>query len=316
MTVLRGPLPTWSGTSRARHAPEAPMSTSASMSVRRRSRPWSLMRTSGTCCGRTISVTTRARRRRCSSCSRGSKPNAALHRVAIACSLPDPAPGLLAPLRRRQGRAGSRRGRSRRRAAAPERALRVGNRGRGHENDLLHSDRQRPDQTGLHAVRLQWRHRNLCRKDRAQAADSNGELCDMGYAGHDAAQSQFQVRHLRRGGREHAREIGRARRGNYREPVRGGGLSEPRDAHQGQYADAGGAPAGWAESLLHRTAGGVASSPAKALGGARIELRRRSGSCDAHPGPVGCALLRLPRVRSDRHRTRRRAWASIKGRNG
>ena len=54
--------------------------------------------------------------------------------------------------------------------------------------------------------------------------------------GHEPAQGQLEVRHLRRDRREHARQDGRAGRGDHRQPVRGGGLPEPRHADQGQHA--------------------------------------------------------------------------------
>ncbi len=56
----------------------------------------------------------------------------------------------------------------------PEVELRLRDRRRGHEDDLLHALRARQEQAGLHAVGLQRRHRHLHREDRAQAADRTG----------------------------------------------------------------------------------------------------------------------------------------------
>ena len=100
------------------------------------------------------------------------------------------------------------------------------------------------------------------------------QLADAALRGHEPAQGQQQVRHLRRDRRQHAGEDRRAGRGDHRQPVRGGRLPEPRHADQGQHADARGAAARRPESLLQGAAGGLAASPGQALGAAQARAAR------------------------------------------
>ena len=144
--------------------------------------------------------------------------------------------------------------------------VRVRDRRRGHEDHLLHAGGRRPEQAGVHAVRLQRRNRDVHRENGAQAADVVRGAVRNGLRRPHAPQDQLEVRHLRGGRREHARQVRRHGRGDHREPLRGGGVSEPRHAHQGQHADAGGAPARRSQSLLQGPPAGVASSPDGSLG--------------------------------------------------
>ena len=93
------------------------------------------------------------------------------------------------------------------------------------------------------------------------------------------------MRHLRRDRREHARQDGRAGRGDHRQPVRGGGLPEPRHADQGQHADARGPAARRAQPVLQGAAGGVAASPGQALGAAQDRAARRAAT------PADCIVV-------------------------
>ena len=94
-----------------------------------------------------------------------------------------PGPRLLHRLGRRlpgaagrgQAHPGSGGGRRLRRAPASGCAVRVRDRRRGHEDDLLHRHRHRTLQAGLHAVGVQRRHRDVHREDRAQAAGAERE---------------------------------------------------------------------------------------------------------------------------------------------
>ena len=180
--------------------------------------------------------------------------------------------------------------------AAPRGQLRLRDRRRGHEDAVLHAERRRQEQAGLHAVGVQRRHRHLRREDRAQAARQlraagAGRLRRL-----QPAQDQLEVRHLRRGRLQHAGEVRRAGRRDPRQPVRGGGLPEPRHAHQGQHADARRAAARRAEPVLQGAAGSLAPPPRQAVEGAQD--RRRPGHRD--PDPEGGGVLRLPRLHRDR----------------
>ena len=207
--------------------------------------------------------------------------------------------------RRRQAHPGSRRRRGVRREAASGRAVRLGDRRRGHEDDLLHRHRNRTLQAGLHAVGLQRRYRHLHREDRAEAAGVRRAIGLPALRGHESAQGLEQVRHLRRDRREHPGEDRRARRGDHREPVRGGRLPESRDVDQGQHAVARGAPARRSQPLLQGVAGSVAASPRQALGAAQARSGRpRAGL--THRGAGRGALLRVPGVRRDRRRRKAR----------
>ena len=65
----------------------------------------------------------------------------------------------------------------------PDVQLRLRDRRRGHEDDFLQGVGERQEQAGLHAVRLQRRHGDVHRKDRAEAADHGRDLSRMPYDG-------------------------------------------------------------------------------------------------------------------------------------
>src|SRR5882724_1416420 len=208
--------------------------------------------------------------------------------------------GPAGPARRGQDDPGGGCGRRLRRAPAPGRALRVGDRRRGHEDDLLHPDRHRPLQAGLHAVGVQRRHRHLHREDRPQAPGGERAARGPTLRGHEPPQGEQQVRHLRGDRRQQPRQDRGAGRGDHREPLRGGGVPEPRHPHQGQYPGPGGVVAGRAEPLLQGIAGGLAPPPRQVVGAAEARAARGARSRVAHHRARGGALLRLPRLRGDR----------------
>ncbi len=142
------------------------------------------------------------------------------------------------------------------------------------------------------------------------------QLAAHALRGHEPAQGQQQVRHLRRDRRQHAGEDRGAGRGDHRQPVRGGGLPEPRHAHQGQHPGARGAAAGRPEPLLQGAAGGLAPPPGQAVGAAEARAARGARSGLAHHGARGGALLRLPRLRGDRRGRGRRASRSTRAATG
>ena len=188
--------------------------------------------------GRTTSGTTRSRPRWCSSSSARMEDECGLRPGRDRIFFTGSGAGLIAPLVGGKTGAGSGRRGGGGREAPPRRQLRLRDRRRGHEDALLHAERRRQEQTGLHAVGLQRRHRHVHREDRAQAADRARAARPRELRRPHAAQDQLEVRHLRRGRRQHAGEVGRAGRRDHRQPLRGGDLSEPRDAHEGQHAAA------------------------------------------------------------------------------
>ena len=186
------------------------------------------------------------------------------------------------------------------RTAAPRRELRLRDRRRGHEDAVLHAERRWQVEAGVHAVGLQRRHRHLCRKNRAQVAGVAGEVGAGGLRRLQPAQDQLEVRHLRRGRREHPDQVRRAGGGDRRQPVRGGGLPESQHADQGQHADARRTVVRRPEPVLPRPAGSLAPSSRQAVEG--TEDRCRSGQRD--PGAERGGVLRLPRLHRDcRRRT-------------
>ena len=158
------------------------------------------------CSGRTTSATTRARPRRCSSSSgawrtrRGrARPRPRLlHRLRR---------GPARPARRGQDDPGGGRGRRVRRAAAPGRALRVRDRRRGHEDDLLHA-RPGPGAPSRSTCsrRAAAAPAPSSRRPRASSRCASEQLAQPALRGHEPPQGQQQVRHLRRDRRQHARE--------------------------------------------------------------------------------------------------------------
>ena len=223
--------------------------------------------------------------------------------------------GLIAPLVGGKLRPGGRRRRRVRGDAAPRRALRLRDRRRGHED--ASSSRASGDGkskqvymqsacSGGTGTFIEKTARKLQVADRAAGRDA----ATTGLSLHKISS---QVRHLRRDRRQHAGEDRRAGRGDHREPLRGGGLPEPRHADQGQHADARRCCC-WAgptcSSRACRRRGAITWRSSGRSGRSRCP-RARSG--DAHPRAGGGALLRLPRLRRDRPRRGRRRSASTRG---
>ena len=126
---------------------------------------------------------------------------------------------------------------------------------------------ERQEQTSLHAVGLQWRHRNVHRKDRAQTeyrARKSGadELRRLG-----AAQDKFQMRDFRRSRRQYADQGRRGRPRRWWPACSKPWSAEPGDADQGQHADAGSPVARRAKPVLQGSAASLAPASRRALGG-------------------------------------------------
>ena len=203
---------------------------------------------------------------------------------------------------RRKDRSRSRCGFGGGRTVAPRRQLRLRDRRRGHEDAVLHTQRRWKVEAGVHAVGLQRRHRHLCRKNRAQTAGVAREVGAGGLRRLQPAQDQLEVRHLRRGRREHSDQVGRTGGGDRRQPVRSGGLPESQYADQGQHADARRTVVRRPEPVLPRPAGSLAASSRQTVEG--TEDRCRSGQRDS--GAERGGVLRLPRLHRDCHR---RTWS-------
>ncbi len=267
------------------------------------------------CAGRTTSATTPGRPRWCSSSSA---------RMEAECGLAaGPRSHLLHRLGRRPARAAGRRqdgagggrGGGGGREAAPRRELRLRDRRRGHEDAVLHAQRRRQEQAGLHAVGLQRRHRHLHREDRAQAAGgAASSSAQAGYAGYslhkisskcgifaeaDAntlVKSGVPVEEIIASLFEAVvyQNLATLTKGNTPTPER--------------------AAAGRPEPVLPRPAGGLAPSSRQAVGGAqdRLPIRRPARSS----GAGGGGLLRLPRLHRDRRGRGRAASASTPAATG
>ena len=154
------------------------------------------------------------------------------------------------------------------------------------------------------------------RRPRASSRSRPSSSPPCRYAGMSLHKVSSQVRHLRRDRRQHAGEDRRAGRGDHREPVRGGGLPEPRHADQGQHADAGGAAAGRPEPVLPGLQEAWRHHLAQAVGAAQGGAARRARDpASLILVPDGGALLRVPRLRRDRRGRGRRASGVYQGRD-
>ena len=166
-------------------------------------------------------------------------------------------------------------------------------------------------EAGLHAVGVQRRDRHLHREDRAQAAGARRAAGR--HAGYDGLSlhkvsskcgifAETDANTLVKTGVPVEEIIA-----SLFEAVVYQNLAH---ADQGQHADAHGAAARRAESLLQGAPGGVAPSPRRSSGRSGKPRRRAARSGRAHPRAGGRPLLRLPRLRRDRPGRERRRSAS------
>ena len=124
-------------------------------------------------------------------------------------------------------------------AAASRRALRLGDRRRGHEDDLLHADRRRRRRSrSTCSRRAAAAPGRSSRRRRASCRFRREALAAMPYAGMSLHKVSSKCGIFAETDANTLVKSGVPGGGDHREPLRGRGLPEPRDAHQGQHADA------------------------------------------------------------------------------